>query len=52
MLAAHLIAETWCLQQIDEGYREEMCLRNKLLDEKRDVVYSSLPIPEVSMSTV
>ena len=36
--------------QVDEGYREEMQLRNKLLDEQRDIVYSSLPIPEVRVS--
>ncbi|KAK9821702.1 hypothetical protein WJX74_010565 [Apatococcus lobatus] len=36
--------EDWI--EVDEGYREELLLRNKLLDEQRDVVYSSLPIPE------
>ena len=35
------------MNQVDEGYREELVLRNKLLDEQRDVVYASLPIPEV-----
>ncbi|KAK9852859.1 hypothetical protein WJX84_003744 [Apatococcus fuscideae] len=36
--------EDWI--EVDEGYREELVLRNKLLDEQRDVVYASLPIPE------
>lgn len=37
------------IYQVDEGYREELVLRNKLLDEQRDIVYSSLPIPEVRL---